>query len=259
VPSSSIEEVQADWVTQARHGALQRYEEKADSGLPNASEPAAMNLSAEGTMPTLVVNSESEADGAHAGPLKETSSRIDTMMSDRAAHGSQVEVSQALTAATMTLQRTSSEVHPLIMSPPAANALKQTIQFMMNDQMPEAEIQLDPPELGSLMVKLKVENGQHTHVVFQSPHPSVRDLLADHVDRLRESLAEMGLDLGGVEVEVGSQGRDSSGHLLDQFADSLAESQEDANQVVSNSSVSERGVASDQETVTTSHLINERV
>lgn len=57
-----------------------------------------------------------------------------------------------------------------------------------------AEIQMDPPELGPLTVKIHVQNDQAT-VNFNSSHAVVRDALEQTMARLREMLSEQGMDL----------------------------------------------------------------
>lgn len=78
-------------------------------------------------------------------------------------------------------------------------AMGEKIMWMANQQLSSADIRLDPPELGSLQVKIQVQQDQAT-VTFVSPHPQVRELLDQQVTRLREMFAEQGLQLGQVNV-----------------------------------------------------------
>lgn len=63
-----------------------------------------------------------------------------------------------------------------------------------------AELQLDPPELGSLQIKISVNSDNQTQVQFLSPHSSVRDSLDQTIVRLRDLLEQQGLDLVNVDV-----------------------------------------------------------
>lgn len=66
-----------------------------------------------------------------------------------------------------------------------------------------AEIRLDPPELGSLQIKIQL-NSDQAQVTINSPHASVREALDQTSARLREMFDQQGLDL--VDVNVGSGG-----------------------------------------------------
>lgn len=62
-----------------------------------------------------------------------------------------------------------------------------------------AELQLDPPELGPLQVKVTV-NQEHAHVSFVTANANVREALDQTMPKLREMLEEQGLDLLDVDV-----------------------------------------------------------
>ncbi len=65
-----------------------------------------------------------------------------------------------------------------------------------------AEIRLDPPELGSLQIKIQL-NQEQAQVTFNSPHASVREALDQSSNRLREMFQEQGLNLADVNVGGG--------------------------------------------------------
>ena len=83
--------------------------------------------------------------------------------------------------------------------PQWSHALGERIQWMVGQQLQQAEIRLDPPELGSLDVKVTV-NKEHATVHFVTHNPQVRDALEAATPRLREMFAESGLNLGDVNV-----------------------------------------------------------
>ena len=83
--------------------------------------------------------------------------------------------------------------------PQWSHALGERMQWMVGQQLQQAEIRLDPPELGSLDVKVTV-NKEHATVHFVTHNPQVRDALEAATPRLREMFAESGLNLGDVNV-----------------------------------------------------------
>ena len=96
---------------------------------------------------------------------------------------------------------------PLTISTPVqrgqwGEAVAERVMWMSSKGVKEAEIQLDPPELGPLSVKVSVAQEQ-AHVVFTVQHTSVKEALDQSVLRLREMFAEEGLQL--VDVDVSDQ------------------------------------------------------
>lgn len=89
-----------------------------------------------------------------------------------------------------------------------APMLGQRLMLMMDKKEQQAEIQLDPPELGSLMVRVQVKNDQ-AQVSFVAQHPQARDALEQAMPRLRELMQQQQMEL--VNAEVSYQHRDG-GH-----------------------------------------------
>lgn len=78
------------------------------------------------------------------------------------------------------------------------------IAIMASEGMQSARIQLDPPELGSLEIKIKVQHDQ-VSVAFGSNNQMVREALDAQTPRLRDLLEQQGVDL--VDVNVSEQGQ----------------------------------------------------
>lgn len=74
------------------------------------------------------------------------------------------------------------------------------VQWMANQNIQQAQIRLNPPELGMLEVRINIGQDQQTHISFSSPHSQVRDALESSVPRLREMFGDNGLTLGDVDV-----------------------------------------------------------
>jgi flagellar hook-length control protein FliK len=78
-------------------------------------------------------------------------------------------------------------------------AVTDKVMWMSSKGIKEATIQLDPPELGSLQVKVSVNQDQ-AQVSFIVQNTSVREALDQQSMRLREMFAEEGLNLVDVDV-----------------------------------------------------------
>ncbi|KJZ16331.1 hypothetical protein TW85_00730 [Marinomonas sp. S3726] len=101
-----------------------------------------------------------------------------------------------------------------------SSEMGEKMMWMNRQGIQQAEIHLDPPELGSLTVKVSVDSDVAT-VSFVAASTQVKDLLEGQVQRLREMMAQQGLELAEVDVNVSQQGSGSqqSGEDADnQFA-----------------------------------------
>lgn len=76
------------------------------------------------------------------------------------------------------------------------------VMWMSSQNLRSAEIKLDPAELGRLEVKVSVGQEQ-TQVTFTSAHAGVRESLEGQMHRLREMLAQQGMQ--DVDVNVSDQ------------------------------------------------------
>ncbi|WP_417596826.1 flagellar hook-length control protein FliK [Oceanospirillum sp.] len=83
--------------------------------------------------------------------------------------------------------------------PGATEALNERIMMMRSKGIQTAEIRLDPPDLGSLEVRVRV-SGDTTTIQFHSPNSGVREALEAQVSRLREMMEGAGINLGQVDV-----------------------------------------------------------
>ncbi len=71
-----------------------------------------------------------------------------------------------------------------------------------------AHIQLDPPELGAMQIRVHLQGQDQVSVSFTSANPAVRDALEQQLPRLREMFADQGLNLqdSSVSDEASRQG-----------------------------------------------------
>ena len=86
-----------------------------------------------------------------------------------------------------------------VQQPQWSHQLGDRVQWMIGQNLHQADIQLSPPELGALKVHIQM-HGDQASVTFSSPHAQVRDALDAATPRLREMMHEAGLTLGDVNV-----------------------------------------------------------
>ncbi|PIW59879.1 MAG: flagellar hook-length control protein FliK [Shewanella sp. CG12_big_fil_rev_8_21_14_0_65_47_15] len=88
--------------------------------------------------------------------------------------------------------------------------MKQQLVTMVSQGIQHAEIRLDPPELGHMLVKIQV-HGDQTQVQFHVTQPQTRDVIEQAIPRLRELLQEQGMQLADSHVSHGDQGQRREG------------------------------------------------
>ncbi|GIU50828.1 flagellar hook-length control protein FliK [Shewanella sairae] len=86
-----------------------------------------------------------------------------------------------------------------------APVMNQQLITMVSNGVQQAEIRLDPPELGQMMVRIQVQ-GDTTQVQFQVSQHQTKDLVEQAMPRLREMLAEQGMQLTDGQVSQGHGG-----------------------------------------------------
>ncbi|WP_305857472.1 flagellar hook-length control protein FliK [Balneatrix alpica] len=118
-------------------------------------------------------------------------------------------------------------LHGLPASQAWGDQLQERVAWMSKNGLQQAEIQLDPPELGSLQIRIQIHNDQAS-IIFQSPSAQVREALEQHMLRLREGLQGQGVDLGSVDVRDHSQrGQGQSGREQSSFSGNAVADAED--------------------------------
>ncbi|MGL4640389.1 MAG: flagellar hook-length control protein FliK, partial [Shewanella sp.] len=88
--------------------------------------------------------------------------------------------------------------------------MQQQMIAMVSQGLQQAEIRLDPPELGHMLVKIQVQ-GDQTQVQFQVTQSQTRELVEQAMPRLRELLLEQGMQLADSHVSQGDQGQRREG------------------------------------------------
>jgi len=93
--------------------------------------------------------------------------------------------------------------------------------WMTKEGVQNAQIRLTPAHLGTIEVKISIQNDQ-ANVSFLSQHGAVKDMIEASMPRLREMMNEAGVKLDQVNVSTNNQAqqdKQQAGHLSDQHRD----------------------------------------
>lgn len=89
-----------------------------------------------------------------------------------------------------------------------SEALGDRINWILNNQQPGAQLRINPPHLGPLEIKVSVHNDQAS-ISFTAHHAVTADHLEAALPRLREMLAESGLQLAHFDVRQQGSGSEA--------------------------------------------------
>ncbi|KQA19033.1 flagellar hook-length control protein FliK [Vibrio metoecus] len=88
----------------------------------------------------------------------------------------------------------------------AADQLAERVQVMMSKNLKNIDIRLDPPEMGRMHIRMNMQgDGATVHFTVANQH--ARDALEQTMPRLREMLAQQGVQLGDTSVQQQSAGQ----------------------------------------------------
>ncbi len=86
----------------------------------------------------------------------------------------------------------------------SAEAVKDKVMLMISQKLQQFDITLDPPELGNIQVRVNLQ-GEQAVVNFMVQSQQTKDALEQNMHKLKELLAEQGVDVGDANVEQQSQ------------------------------------------------------
>lgn len=99
--------------------------------------------------------------------------------------------------------------------PQWANAVADRTAMLASQNISFAELQLDPPELGPLTVKIHINQDQAV-VNFVAPSALIKDSLEQNNQRLKDMFNEQGLNLADVDVSERQSGDQETANNSDQ-------------------------------------------
>ncbi|MFJ3484479.1 flagellar hook-length control protein FliK [Pseudomonas sp. NPDC090202] len=176
------------------------------------ADPAQMlagNLAALGDQPVDKSTTEGGGDKAFGGLIADglkdvkgatSDTRVDNFAERLAALSQAAQAKPASTPAT-----------PLLNQPLAMNqngwteGVVNRVMYLSSQNLKQADIQLQPAELGRLDIRVNMAADQQTQVTFMSAHVGVRDALESQMARLRDAFVQQGM--GQVDVNVSDQSR----------------------------------------------------
>ncbi|HEY0288147.1 MAG TPA: flagellar hook-length control protein FliK [Pseudomonas sp.] len=183
---------------------------KGDAANADPAQTLATQLAALGDQPVDKNSTEGGGDKGFSGLIADglkdvkaatSDTRVDNFADRLAALSQAAQVKNTAVAPTA----------PLLNQPLAMNQSGWTegvvnrVMYLSSMNLKQADIQLEPAELGRLDIRVNMAADQQTQITFMSGHVGVRDALENQMSRLRDSFVQQGL--GQVDVNVSDQSR----------------------------------------------------
>ncbi|KAB3535881.1 hypothetical protein F8154_05020 [Alkaliphilus pronyensis] len=87
------------------------------------------------------------------------------------------------------------------------NQVINKVEFLVLNNKNQLKMQLTPEKLGTLTIKISVEDGVLTGKVF-TENPQVKELIENNLNQLKINLGEKGISVSSLEVSVGENQQD---------------------------------------------------
>ncbi len=101
---------------------------------------------------------------------------------------------------------------PLQLTKELANdQVAEKVQMMMSKNLKNLDIRLDPPELGRMQIRMTM-NSDLANVHFTVSNPQAREIIEQTLPRLREMLAQQGMQLADSSVQQQNSGQQQRGY-----------------------------------------------
>ncbi len=85
----------------------------------------------------------------------------------------------------------------------AAKLLQERVSALLSINNKEAEIRLDPPEMGSMQIRIR-SDAEQAQINFVVQNQQAKEALEQSMPKLREMLAQQGIELGESSIEQGN-------------------------------------------------------
>ncbi|MEN3111739.1 flagellar hook-length control protein FliK [Uliginosibacterium paludis] len=198
----------ADRTAQAGAEAAEQQTDILDQGKRGAGreaipvEVAPEEVSTEAS--TAALGTERAGKASHAEADKSFASTLAAAQNHAATGTSHAAVTETPNQSAAPLPR--HEVTTPVSSRNWADDVSQKVSWVATRDNGRAELVLNPAHLGRIEVSINL-NGEHATAAFVAANATAREALQDAMPRLREVLAQSGIQLGQTSVDAGTSGQ----------------------------------------------------
>lgn len=178
--------------------------------LPVTTNEISSPLNTGNSLPAMPISLATSSEGASSQEQRQEASGRETLFQQLSDTESTEDLpSDAHEFSLISANPLSSTTSPILAAPLSlrhpqwTQDVAQRVQVMVNQSMNELEVRLDPLDLGPMKIKLALDEQQKAHVTLSAQHTLTRDMLENALPRLKELLAQEGIELASVNVNAG--------------------------------------------------------
>ncbi|WCE28971.1 flagellar hook-length control protein FliK [Vibrio sp. SCSIO 43137] len=166
----------------------------------NSSAPALKAALAAGASAGVLAAGKGTAKGSNDNRESGLSQQLAGLASAQGSQQAQIkaDMQQAVAQSPLQLSREA-----------AGEKVSEQVQMMMSKNLKNIDIRLDPPELGRMQIRMSMNNDVAS-VHFTVSNPQAREMVEQAMPRLREMMAQQGLQLSDSSVQQQNSGSQQS-------------------------------------------------
>ncbi|MCG6306470.1 flagellar hook-length control protein FliK [Vibrio vulnificus] len=177
--------------------------------IPTAFNPAASPEVAKSQVQSMQAALAAAGLASVKGSSKQTSTETQVAQPTASLYSAQTVTGQTRA------ENVAAQQPPMPLTRELANEqVAEKVQMMMSKNLKQLDIRLDPPELGRMQIRMTMNN-DIANVHFTVTNPQARDIIEQTLPRLREMLAQQGMQLADSSVQQQASGQQQRQYSAD--------------------------------------------
>ncbi|GAA0815627.1 hypothetical protein GCM10009111_14210 [Colwellia asteriadis] len=189
--------------------AAQESEENSaadDLNVEKQAVEAELMLTGKGSEPVVAKSEGSQVANPQVRSINDSASHVTQIRHESQAynaHESAMKMDQSVTSEVIQTQKHNVQLQQetiAIFRKDFAEAVKDKVMLVISQKLQQFDITLDPPEFGNMQVRVNLQ-GEQASVNFVVQNQQAKDALEQNMHKLKDMLAEQGVDVGGADVQ----------------------------------------------------------
>ncbi|WP_319381568.1 flagellar hook-length control protein FliK [Thiomicrorhabdus sp.] len=193
-----------------------------------SADKAAVNWSSQSSAATTALTSGTSSNAAVVASAQISQTLQDSLLQSDSSADEKAVLSKEFSAGEVSGERRAAASIPLpsisagTRQPQWAHQFAQRVVVMLNQSVQQAQIALNPEQLGPLRIRLQFDKDQQLQVSVAAQQGAARDAVENALPRLREVLAQSGIQLGSVDIRDDSPSDNRNNPAQEAYAASVS-------------------------------------
>ncbi|MBU2892925.1 flagellar hook-length control protein FliK [Colwellia sp. D2M02] len=176
-----------------------------DLNVEKQAVEAELMLTGKGSEPVVAKSEGSQVANPQVRSINDSASHVTQIRHESQAynaHESAIKMDQSVTSEVVQTQKHNVQLQQetiALFRKDFAEAVKDKVMLVISQKLQQFDITLDPPEFGNMQVRVNLQ-GEQASVNFVVQNQQAKDALEQNMHKLKDMLAEQGVDVGGADV-----------------------------------------------------------